>query len=246
MDDGYDSLSEKERETLRLLLHGHDAKSMAGTLGLSVHTVNERLRNARRKLHVTSSKEAARLLFERESDAPHFLGHKTLGDADEGEGAPDDKQSQDDGKARIPRAYILAGVLIMSLFFATLALGLLPGSADEPTASSQTQDAEVLAAARRFVELVDAGDWEASYERTAASFREANTLAIWSQVSEDVRPPLGKVLSRKVTSVEDLPTPQNYYAVKFATDFAEKAGATETVTLAREDGAWRVVGIFIE
>ena len=34
-------LTEKEKEPLRLLLLGHDAKSMALALDLSVHTVNE-------------------------------------------------------------------------------------------------------------------------------------------------------------------------------------------------------------
>ena len=39
------ALTEKEKQTLRLLLAGHDAKSMARKLDLSVHTVNERLRD---------------------------------------------------------------------------------------------------------------------------------------------------------------------------------------------------------
>ncbi len=53
-------LSEREKEALRLLLVGYDAKSIANTFGLSVHTVNDRLRDARRKLGVSSSREAAR------------------------------------------------------------------------------------------------------------------------------------------------------------------------------------------
>ena len=59
------ALTEKEKQTLRLLLAGHDAKSMARALGLSVHTINDRLRMTRRKLSVTSSREAARLLLDR-------------------------------------------------------------------------------------------------------------------------------------------------------------------------------------
>ncbi len=61
MAEGYQALTEKEKAALRLLLGGHDAKSMASQLGLSVHTVNERLRDARRKLSVSSSKAAARI-----------------------------------------------------------------------------------------------------------------------------------------------------------------------------------------
>ncbi|GAA0731919.1 MULTISPECIES: helix-turn-helix domain-containing protein [Sphingomonas] len=56
------ALTEREKTTLRLLLAGHDAKSIARELELSVHTVNERLRDARRKLGVASSREAARRL----------------------------------------------------------------------------------------------------------------------------------------------------------------------------------------
>ena len=61
---GYQALTEKEKQTLRLIVRGHDAKSMARHLGLSIHTVNERLRDARRKLEVSSSRGARyRILF---------------------------------------------------------------------------------------------------------------------------------------------------------------------------------------
>src|SRR5438067_10390463 len=79
MNDGLQALSERERETLRLLLTGRDAKSIARHLDLSVHTVNERLRDARRKLYVSSSREAARLLFESEQGAPNSLMDKGFG-----------------------------------------------------------------------------------------------------------------------------------------------------------------------
>jgi DNA-binding CsgD family transcriptional regulator len=81
MADGYQALTEKEKAALRLLLGGHDAKSMATQLGLSVHTVNERLRDARRKLSVSSSKAAARLLREAEGAGapPQLLGDRFSG-----------------------------------------------------------------------------------------------------------------------------------------------------------------------
>ena len=72
MADGYDELTDKEKQTLRLMVRGHDAKSAASELALSVHTINERLRAARRKLEVTSSKEAARLLLQAEAQADRF------------------------------------------------------------------------------------------------------------------------------------------------------------------------------
>ena len=80
-------LSDREREALRLLGRGHEAKSIASALGLSIHTVNERLRTARRKLGVSSSREAARLLLAQEigAAAPNKIGYKEIGvPADEG------------------------------------------------------------------------------------------------------------------------------------------------------------------
>lgn len=60
-------LTDSEKAALRLLASGHDTKSAATLLRISTHAVNERLRDARRKLEVTSSREAARQLAAYES-----------------------------------------------------------------------------------------------------------------------------------------------------------------------------------
>lgn len=57
-----DRLSEREEALLRLLAKGHTVKSAAQITGDSEHAANELLRSARRKLGVSSSREAARLL----------------------------------------------------------------------------------------------------------------------------------------------------------------------------------------
>jgi len=59
-----DALSEKELEILSLLAGGHTVKSIAAQLGRSEASINERLREARRKTGVGSSRELARLLAE--------------------------------------------------------------------------------------------------------------------------------------------------------------------------------------
>ncbi|MFA6220511.1 MAG: helix-turn-helix transcriptional regulator [Erythrobacter sp.] len=56
------ALCDKELEILRLLASGHTAKSIAARLGRSEAAINERLREARRKTGVGSSRELARLL----------------------------------------------------------------------------------------------------------------------------------------------------------------------------------------
>ncbi|WP_093509771.1 helix-turn-helix domain-containing protein [Sphingopyxis sp. YR583] len=61
-------LSERQRQCLRGIARGLQAKEIASDLGLSYNTVNEHLRSARRLLGVTTSRQAARLLAVSEAD----------------------------------------------------------------------------------------------------------------------------------------------------------------------------------
>lgn len=65
--DEFGRLNDAELEILRLLAEGHTAKSIAGLTGRSVAAVNERLRDARRKTGIGSSRELARAVRAQES-----------------------------------------------------------------------------------------------------------------------------------------------------------------------------------
>lgn len=60
-------LSPAERQVLALLAKGHTTKSIAAAMNLSIHAVNERLREARRKTGAASSRELARRLAAQEN-----------------------------------------------------------------------------------------------------------------------------------------------------------------------------------
>lgn len=248
MSHGPDALTQKEKETLRLLVGGHDAKSIARHLGLSVHTVNERLRDARRKMGTSSSREAARLLLDVEGNTPKLLGDKRFGDASAPapvEGSP----HRPEGSGRLRRAGWMIGGIAMSLALAFYALTALSGSADTAAAPPAASTAETAAvdAGRQWLALLDAGNWSASYAATGKTFRAPNTLAKWTEVSQRVRTPLGAMRSRNLVTVDFVPAPpQGYWIVKFRTDYAGKTGAIETLSLAWEDGAWKVAGVFID
>lgn len=241
-----DTLTEKEKQTLRLILRGHDAKSSARELGLSVHTVNERLREARRKLGVTSSREAARRLLAEEGEpTPETLGDKALGDAPESVAAAGKAASA----TRRPPVLATIGVLAMSLVLAALLvpaspLSVLPAAAPAPILAAETDAAAAARAAEDFLKLIDESRWAESYAATGAEFRRLNTLAVWSEVSERVRPPLGKVLTRDLFGNEWVPAPPaGYRLIKFRSAYANGTRQTESLSLAWEDGAWKVAGI---
>ena len=243
--DSLATLTDKEKETLRLIVRGHDAKSMARELDLSVHTINERLRMARRKLGVTSSREAARLLFESEGGTYESLVDEDLGD--EAKAGHDQSAGEAPGK---PAGRILAGVLIMMTFFA---IGLVlssqfadPGQADVP-ATQSANDTAAADAARDWLEQIDAGDWQSSFAAAGAAFRDVNTVAGWANASLQVRGPLGPAASRKLVSVRFLNAPPHgYREVVFETRFANRERVLETVTLEQEDGVWKPVGILLD
>ncbi|AQA00137.1 hypothetical protein BWQ93_17920 [Sphingopyxis sp. QXT-31] len=245
---GIHALTEKEKETLRLLVSGYDAKSMARHLGLSVHTVNERLRDARRKLAVSSSREAARQLRDIEHRDPQILGDKALGEA---AAAPGVEQPTASVEARRMgrRSGWIAGGLFMSFALALLAFASMSGSADAPAAPPATAaaDSPAVAAARDWFTLVDKGDWNASWEATGQSFRAMNSVETWARVASQVQGPLGAVKARTLLSEETVPAPPyGYQLVKFRTDYTNKPGAIETLSLVHEGGSWRVVGVTVE
>ncbi|MEJ2456971.1 MAG: DUF4019 domain-containing protein [Novosphingobium sp.] len=260
MTEGIEALSEREKEALRLLLGGHDAKSMAGELGLSVHTINERLREARKKLGVSSSREAARRMAEAEQSTPHFLAYKVLGDADAAprearHGPPEKRQS-----VGYPLVWLGGGMLIMSLIIAAAVLSsTLTGSASTPPAAQSapaavslddSADAAVVQSARDWVTLLDEQHWKDAWEQAGTAFRSKVTAEQWASVIQTVRGPLGATSRRAVQTVmktRALPNAPKgeYQIIKFQTDFAKKQGAIETVILFKEGAHWKVDGYFI-
>ncbi len=259
MNTGIQSLSEREKETLRLLIRGHNAKSIAHSLGLSVHTVNDRLRDARRKLNVSSSREAARRLAESEQWSPYSIGGKELGVAGNAanvrwSGLPDHRQGR--GKAL---TWLIGGILIMSLIIAAvMILSNLAGSngtvsgtqAATSPASATSSESAALKSALEWVALVDQQRWEQSWGSAGTLFKSQVTAASWAASVQPVRKPLGAVSTRTLQSAKkhsSLPGAPagEYEMVEFKTSFANKKNALETVVLTREISGWKVIGYFV-
>jgi hypothetical protein len=136
----------------------------------------------------------------------------------------------------------------MSVTLAVFALATLSAPAAEPPApaAAAAENAPVTAA-RQFLALVDANDWDGSWNAVGQSMKVLNTRAVWTEVSNKVRAQYGSPISRALVSAEFAPAPPaGYWVVKFRARYANKADATEILSLADEGGNWRVVGITIE
>lgn len=248
MNHGLAALTDKEKQTLRLLVNGYDAKSMAIHLGLSVHTVNERLREARRKLSTSSSREAARLLREAEAAHSEFLGDTLLREAPSGK-KPHESLQQLESPGRSRRAGWIAGGFVMSLTLALAALASF-SSSGETAAPAPAASSEELAAvdfARQWLTLVDARDWAGAYATTGSSFRQNNSLEQWSSAAKGAHGAMGPALSRELVRADFSPAPPSgVWTVRFRTRFANQREAIETLALSFEGGSWRVVGLLLD
>jgi len=264
MSEGFQSLSEREKEALRRLLGGHDIKSIAADLGLSVHTVNERLRDARRKLGASSSRQAARLLAEAEQGGPNFSGlpnlsaDKQFGVVGAAAGAASHGHPHRTPGRGHSIAWLAGGMLVMSLIIAAaVASFALEGGqkilvqAPATIASAAPSSSESAASARGWLALIDGQHWEQSWSAAGAAFKSHISAADWASKAQPVRQPLGSVSSRTLASVlkaTQLPgAPEGQYEVlQFTTNFETKVGAIETVTLVHEPSGWKVDGYFIK
>jgi len=125
-----DALSEKELEVLRLLVGGHTVKSIAAHLGRSEASINERLREARRKTGVGSSRELARIIAEQKNwDRKTDLSSGTPSPA--ALSAPRHIRVFEWTKGKIAMAFMLPA--------AALALVLAAGTVTRPEAAETTQ-----------------------------------------------------------------------------------------------------------
>ena len=262
MSGPIDDLTDKEKEVLRLLLTGHDAKSSATELDISVHTLNDRLRNARRKLGVSSSREAARILGDTEGRIPQNPAHAPFGIPPKDTAGDNADLTNTQPRKAFRFTWFAGGMLIMSLTIAAAVVGVFyfAGTAettsathplDEAEQQAKVEDPESLDRAENFLRYVDAGDWKGSWDASGPFFRSQASAQEWTEIVEPVRKPLGKAGERRLASVQRASTlpgaPEGEYEVlQFHTEFAEMEGlAIETLVMLQGKDGWEVSGYFI-
>ena len=119
-------------------------------------------------------------------------------------------------------------------------------------AENSGKEKNAVAAAEKWLEMIDNGQYIKSWREASEYFKNAVDKNQWLQSMEGVRKPLGDILSRKVkstsyhTSLPGAPDGE-YVVIQFETSFENKKSAIETVTpMLEKDGTWRVAGYYIK
>lgn len=158
------ALTDKELDILRLLAAGHTVKSIAAELDRSESSINERLRDARRKTGVASSRELARLL-----DAQKTWDKKT-------DLSPADWRADTFDQPRATGPEWSKGRIVMFVSLPLAAAGLVFAAA---TATHQT-DTEQAAQVEASSQSPLFGSWSLDVGRIPAAERPQRVTMVFS------------------------------------------------------------------
>ena len=112
-------------------------------------------------------------------------------------------------------------------------------------------------AAVEWLELVDASDYEGSWEAASEHFRQdmarfGKDVSFWVKALEVSRAPLGELRAREATRVDvdaELPGVANdaFVKIDYSSSFSVRNGVTETIGMILEsDGEWRMATYVID
>jgi Protein of unknown function (DUF4019) len=136
-------------------------------------------------------------------------------------------------------------VKILSLIFLFLIFSIQMVHADSAAEDS------ALKASKAWLDLIDSGKYDASWEEAAMYFKNTVKKEEWISTIKTVRDPFGKLLNRtlkskqSVTSMPGAPD-GDYVIIQYDSSFENKKSAVETVVpMLDNDGKWRVSGYYI-
>ncbi|WP_240959794.1 helix-turn-helix domain-containing protein [Novosphingobium olei] len=230
LDASLGALSDREREILGLLTAGHTVKSIAGLLGRSEASINERLRDARRKTGIGSSRELARLhdawaAAQKNRDEKIDL-HTADGGADQGSMPP---------RSGWP---LSKGALAMLILLPAIAIGGLLSMTDSPWRAAAPDRATTAAAAPS--PLV--GRWALDVARIPAEERPRGVTIAFATGADrkwttdvEITAPDGSVMKAHSTAATDgvaVPVSGNFAAIDTAS-LRQPAPNTLVMTLGK-------------
>lgn len=121
----------------------------------------------------------------------------------------------------------------------------------QSNATVLSQNDVKLKIAISWLETVDDGEYNLSWNETAPLFQDQIPRMKWGKMVAQARAPLGNVISRCIKSASEhnslagAPDGQ-YIVISLETCYELKQAAIETVTLSKIDNDWRVAGYFIK
>jgi hypothetical protein len=136
------------------------------------------------------------------------------------------------------------GIFAFAFAMSILLAGCASHSASR--AEKQADKNEARAAAMRWLQLLDDGDYGEAFEFEAQDFRMYRTQSQFVRLMQARRAPFGKTIDRKFIGAAHVEkfvgAPEgNYESVLFKTNFEHKNPTAERVILIKQEVGWRVI-----
>lgn len=128
-----------------------------------------------------------------------------------------------------------------------LAIGLAATPAHAQSNDGQVEAAK--AAAAEWIELLDANDYQATWEQAASLLQSQVTADQWANQVRQVHSQLGTlqdrslIAARYTTSLPNVPEGE-YVVAQYRAQYGSQT-VIETATLMKDGEAWRVAGYFV-
>ncbi len=141
--------------------------------------------------------------------------------------------------------------IIYSIAIVTVVLSLGLQTSFAKSSKERTAKEAAQVAAKQWLALVDAGDYDASWDQASSFFKSQRGKDLWRRQVSKARAPIGRLKPRKVARSQyatELPNaPDGEYVIfQYVAAYEKKAKAVETITpMLDTDGKWRVSGYYI-
>lgn len=105
-------------------------------------------------------------------------------------------------------------------------------------------------AAEKWLALIDQGNYKDAYKQGSRHGQDHATFEEWEPQVRAMRDGVGEMQQRNFTSAKATKSMAgapdgDYMVLEFASAFAKKAKASESVMMSREGGTWKGCGYFI-
>jgi hypothetical protein len=145
---------------------------------------------------------------------------------------------------RILRRHVFIAIAALT----GIAVPALTGIAGVAMAAGPADD-EVSLSGQKWLSLLDDQQYEESWDRAGAQFRDSVMKDQWADSLRRSRRPLGMLVSRTASRVDYAKTlrgsQDGEYAIIHYTTALEHKTITERLTLVKEDGKWQVAAYAI-
>lgn len=139
-----------------------------------------------------------------------------------------------------------------SFLFFFIVFNVLCQAQNEETNPITDSIAKAIESSQQWLKSIDSSNYELSWETSSELFKKSITKENWVKALDDLRMPLGKIISRELqtkeykTTLPGAPVGE-YVVIIYKTQFENKDNSYETITPMKEkDGKWAVSGYYIK